>query len=103
VGPASDPAKIAEAKDALEAYRRIAAAKAKAKFFSRGDNSGTHKKEMDVWKKADIKPQGDWYVVTKAFMTATLKRANGEKGYFMVDSSTWVAEKILPNLQVLQG
>ena len=100
VGPASDPAKIAEAKSAVDAYRRIAAAK--AKFFSRGDNSGTHKKEMDVWKKADITPQGDWYAVTKDFMTATLKRANQEKGYFMVDSSTWVAEKKdVPDLKIL--
>jgi tungstate transport system substrate-binding protein len=100
VGPASDPAKIAEAKSAVEAYRRIAAAK--ATFFSRGDNSGTHKKEMGIWKKAEIKPQGDWYVVTKDFMTATLKRANQEKGYFMVDSSTWVAgKKDVPNLKIL--
>ena len=100
VGPANDPAKIAEAKSAVDAYRRIAAAK--AKFFSRGDNSGTHKKEMDLWKKAEIKPQGDWYVVTKDFMTATLKRANQEKGYFMVDSSTWVADKKdVPNLKIL--
>lgn len=100
VGPAEDPAKIAEAKTATEAYRRIAAAK--AKFFSRGDNSGTHKKEMDLWKKAAIQPQGDWYVVTKAFMTATLQRANRDKGYFMVDSSTWAAEKKqVPNLKVL--
>ncbi|MFZ5450485.1 MAG: substrate-binding domain-containing protein [Thermodesulfobacteriota bacterium] len=100
VGPANDPAKIAGAKDAPEAYRRIA--KAKAKFFSRGDNSGTHKKELSIWKKAGIQPQGDWYVVTKDFMTATLKRANKEKGYFMVDSSTWVAEKKkVPNLKIL--
>ena len=100
VGPANDPAKIAETKSAVEAYRRIAAAK--AKFFSRGDNSGTHKKEMDLWKKAEIKPQGDWYVVTKDFMTATLKRANQEKGYFMVDSSTWVADKKdVPDLKIL--
>jgi tungstate transport system substrate-binding protein len=100
VGPPQDPAKIAGAKDVLEAYRRIAAAK--AKFVSRGDNSGTHKKEMDVWQKADLKPQGDWYVVTKDFMTSTLKRANQEKGYFMVDSSTWVAEKQdVPDLKIL--
>jgi tungstate transport system substrate-binding protein len=100
VGPANDPAKVAEAKTAVDAYRRIAAAK--AKFFSRGDNSGTHKKEMDIWKKAEIQPQGDWYVVTKDFMTATLNRANQEKGYFMVDSSTWVADKkAVPNLKIL--
>ena len=100
VGPANDPAEIAGAKTAVDAYRRIAAAQ--AKFFSRGDNSGTHKKEMGLWKKAGITPQGDWYVVTKDFMTATLKRANQEKGYFMVDSSTWVADKKdVPNLKIL--
>ncbi len=100
VGPSDDPAKISEAKSAADAYARIA--NAKEKFFSRGDNSGTHKKEMDVWAKAGIAPSGDWYVVTKDFMTATLKRANNEKGYFMTDSSTWVAEKNnTPSLKVL--
>jgi tungstate transport system substrate-binding protein len=100
VGPAADPAKIGEAKSVVDAYRRIAAAK--AKFFSRGDNSGTHKKELDIWKQAGLQPQGAWYIVTKDFMTATLARANREKGYFMVDSSTWVAEKKnVPDLKVL--
>ena len=100
VAPADDPAKIAQAKTAVEAYQKIA--QAKTKFFSRGDNSGTHKKEMSIWEKTGIKPQGDWYVVTKDFMMATLKRANAEQGYFMVDSSTWVAaKKEVPNLKVL--
>ena len=100
VGPANDPAKITQAKSALEAYQKIAGTQ--AKFFSRGDNSGTHKKEMGVWAKAGIKPAGDWYIVTKDFMTATLKRADKEKGYFMVDSSTWVAaKKDVPNLKIL--
>ncbi|MEW6387465.1 MAG: substrate-binding domain-containing protein [Thermodesulfobacteriota bacterium] len=100
VGPAGDPAKIAQAQSAPEAYQKIAAAQ--AKFFSRGDNSGTHKKELSLWAKAGLKPAGDWYIVTKDFMTPTLKRADQEKGYFMVDSSTWEAEKKnLPNLKVL--
>ena len=100
VGPPDDPAKIAEAKNVLDAYTRIA--KTKAKVFSRGDNSGTHKKEMEIWKRAGISPSGEWYVVTKDFMTATLKRANDEKGYFMTDSSTWVADKNkLPQLKIL--
>jgi tungstate transport system substrate-binding protein len=100
VGPPDDPAKISEAKSAAEAYTRIA--NARSKFFSRGDNSGTHKKELDVWQKAEIKPSGEWYIVTNAFMTATLKRANDEKGYFMTDSSTWAAEKNnVPNLRIL--
>ncbi len=91
VGPAADPAKIAQAKNVVDAYTRIASAK--AKFFSRGDNSGTHKKEMDAWKKAGLTPGGEWYIVTKDFMTATLRRADAEKGYFMTDSSTWVRRK----------
>ncbi|MHC1791304.1 ABC transporter substrate-binding protein [Solidesulfovibrio sp.] len=100
VGPAADPAGIAKAASAADAYQKIA--KAQARFFSRGDNSGTHKKEMDTWKDAGIAPAGDWYVVTKAFMTATLKRANDEGGYFMTDSSTWAAEKKnTPKLAIL--
>lgn len=100
VGPPSDPAKIREAKSAPDAYQRIAAAR--AKFFSRGDNSGTHKKELDIWKKAGVTPSGSWYVVYKGFMTAVLKRAHDEKGYFMTDSSTWAAErKNVPGLTIL--
>ena len=100
VGPANDTAKIGSAKNVADAYKRIA--DSKAKFFSRGDNSGTHKKEMDAWAKAGINPSGDWYIVTRAFMTETLKRADTEKGYFMTDSSTWVAERTnMPNLKIL--
>jgi tungstate transport system substrate-binding protein len=100
VGPAVDPAKISEAKSAADAFQRIASAK--AKFFSRGDNSGTHKKETDVWQKSGVVPSGPWDIVTKDFMTATLKRADQEKGYFMTDSSTWAAEsKSIPNLKIL--
>jgi tungstate transport system substrate-binding protein len=100
VGPAQDPAGIATAGSAAEAYHKIASSG--AKFLSRGDNSGTHKKEMAVWQKAGITPAGDWYIVTKDFMMATLKKADTEKGYFMTDSSTWVAaKKELPNLKIL--
>jgi tungstate transport system substrate-binding protein len=100
VGPPNDPAGIKKAKTAAEAYTLIA--NSKSKFFSRGDNSGTHKKEMDAWEKATIKPAGDWYIVTKDFMMATLKRADAEKGYFMSDSSTWVSvRKEMKNLTIL--
>ena len=100
VGPQADPAGIAKARSAADAYALIA--RTQAKFFSRGDNSGTHKKELDVWKKAGVEPSGGWYIVTKDFMTATLKRADAEKGYFMTDSSTWVAEnKSVPSLVIL--
>jgi len=100
VGPMDDPADVGSAESVVEAYRKIAARK--AKFFSRGDNSGTHKKEMAIWEKADIKPEGEWYIVTKDFMVATLRRANDEGGYFMTDSSTWYVElRKLQDLKVL--
>lgn len=100
VGPKSDPANIARAESAADAYQRIA--KAGAPFVSRGDNSGTHQKEMQVWQKAGIQPAGAWYIVTKDFMTASLKRANAEKAYFMSDSSTWIMEKgVAPDLAIL--
>ncbi|MEJ2157014.1 MAG: substrate-binding domain-containing protein [Desulfobacteraceae bacterium] len=100
VGPKNDPAGIAKAGSAAEAYARIAAAK--ALFLSRGDNSGTHKKELAIWKQAAVKPAGDWYETTHTFMMATLKMADQKKGYFMTDSSTWVAaQKTLSNLKIL--
>jgi len=100
VGPKTDPAGIAKATSAADAYARIAAAQ--SKFYSRGDNSGTHKKEVDIWQKAGIQPTGEWYLVTKSFMMATLKTANDNGGYFMTDSSTWVAaQKEMPNLAIL--
>lgn len=100
VGPKNDPAGIASAKSAALAYQRIA--ENRAKFFSRGDNSGTHKKELTAWKKAGIQPAGSWYIVTRTFMMATLKQANAQHGYFMTDSSTWVAaKKEMNNLNIL--
>jgi len=100
VGPPSDPAGIAQADSAADAYARIA--KAGSVFLSRGDNSGTHKKEMSIWKMAGVEPAGDWYVITKDFMMATLKKADELGGYFMTDSSTWVAGKAgLKNTTVL--
>ena len=100
VGPKNDPANIKTASSGANAYSKIASTQ--SKFISRGDNSGTHQKEMDIWKKAGINPDGTWYIVTNDFMTASLKKANAEDAYFMTDSSTWVAEKdIAPKLQIL--
>jgi tungstate transport system substrate-binding protein len=100
VGPKSDPAKIKTASSGANAYSKIA--KSQANFISRGDKSGTHQKEVDIWKKAGVTPEGSWYIVTNDFMTASLKKANEENAYFMTDSSTWVAEKdIAPNLVIL--
>ena len=101
VGPQSDPAGIGQATGAADAYRRIVATPG-ARFVSRGDNSGTHQKEMQIWQKAGVAPVGAWYIVTKDFMTASLKRANAEGAYFMSDSSTWIMEKgVAPDLVIL--
>jgi tungstate transport system substrate-binding protein len=101
VGPAADPAKVAGAADALDAYRRVVA-QAGAKWVSRGDNSGTHQKEMSLWQAAGVVPVGEWYLVTHDFMTASLQRAEREGAYFMTDSSTWaVEERKVPGLKIL--
>jgi tungstate transport system substrate-binding protein len=100
VGPQSDPAGIADAKDAIDAYRRIATGG--FPFISRGDNSGTHQKEMALWAEAQIVPGGAGYIATGDFMTASLKIANSNSAYFMTDSSTWIMEQsVAPALQIL--
>lgn len=102
VGPKNDPAGIADARDAVEGYRRIAAGG--FPFISRGDSSGTHQKEMQLWDEAQISPEGNWYIVTRDFMTASLKRAETEGGYYMTDSSTWIMEQSqAPSLKILFG
>jgi tungstate transport system substrate-binding protein len=100
VGPESDPAGIRNAKSAKQAFTMIA--DAGVKFFSRGDNSGTHKKEMLIWEDAGIKPGGNWYIITGDSMWPTLSRCDTEQGYFMTDSSTFFVYKSkIKNLKVL--
>ena len=100
VGPPEDPAGIASAQNAAQAYGKIS--EAKSPFLSRGDNSGTHKKELDIWKASGITPSGDWYIISKGFMLDTLKNADSLGGYFMTDSSTWSeANKSLKHLKIL--
>ena len=100
VGPLEDPAGIAAAQNAAQAYRKIA--ESKAPFLSRGDNSGTHKKELDIWKASGMTPSGDRYILSKGFMLDTLKNADSLGGYFMTDSSTWIeANKSLKRLKIL--
>ena len=100
LGPAEDPAAIKECKDVLCAYKKIA--EKKAVFITRGDNSGTHKKDLSIWEKTGIKPEGGWYRTSQDFMMASLQKAASEKGYFMVDRSTYiVARKKNPALSLV--
>lgn len=100
VGPASDPAKIASATDAADAFKRIQ--DSGSKFVSRGDNSGTHQKENEIWKAAGRSPDNATLIITKDFMTASMKRANDEGAYFLTDSSTFIVERTnMPKLKKL--
>jgi tungstate transport system substrate-binding protein len=100
LGPESDPAKVASAPHALEAFKRIQ--DSGSKFVSRGDNSGTHQKENEIWKAAGRTPDASMLIITKDFMTASMKRANDEGAYFLTDSSTFIVErKNMPKLKKL--
>ncbi|MEC8014663.1 MAG: substrate-binding domain-containing protein, partial [Pseudomonadota bacterium] len=90
VGPKADPAGVAEAGSAADALQRVAATQ--AAFVSRGDDSGTHKKELSLWKSADLSPEGfgDWYNAVGAGMGAALNTAAGMNGYIMSDRASWL-------------
>jgi tungstate transport system substrate-binding protein len=64
-----------------------------ARFVSRGDNSGTHQKEQQIWKAVGREPAAPALIVTRDFMTASMQRANDEGAYFLTDSSTYIAER----------
>jgi tungstate transport system substrate-binding protein len=89
-GPKNDPAGISGMKGA-EAFRKIAAAR--AFFVSRGDDSGTHKKELQLWKAAGVPPAGTWYLESGTGMEATLRIANEKIAYCLVDRATWLAHQ----------
>jgi tungstate transport system substrate-binding protein len=90
VGPSDDSAKIRELKSAAEAFKKIAAAQ--ALFISRGDNSGTHAKEKDIWKVAGVKYEGEkWYQQTGLGMGQTLNVAAEKKAYTLADRGTYLA------------
>lgn len=88
IGPKSDPAGIAGAQNINEAMAKIA--EARAPFVSRGDDSGTHKKEKSLWKGAGIEPAGDWYRAVGAGMGAALNTASGMGAYIMSDRASWL-------------
>lgn len=101
VGPKSDPAKVAGGKDALAAYKKIAATK--APFASRGDSSGTHAAELRLWKEAGIDPKagGDWYRETGSGMGPTLNTASAMNAYAYTDRGTWLNFKNRGELSIV--
>lgn len=89
IGPADDPAGIAQADTAAAALVQIAEG-ARA-FVSRGDNSGTHLQELALWQAAGIEPQGRWYRATGSGMGAALNFAVATGGYILSDRATWLS------------
>ena len=90
VGPATDPAGTAEATNAASALTRVA--EAQAPFVSRGDDSGTHKAELALWRAAGLDPDGfgPWYRETGSGMGAALNTAAGLEAYILADRASWL-------------
>lgn len=99
VGPPEDPAGVRGMRDAGKAFARIAGSS--AGFVSRGDDSGTHKKENAIWRQVNIQPEGAWYRQVGQGMGKTLQIAGELGAYTLVDRGTWLAYRANSPLQLL--
>ncbi|MCF6444240.1 substrate-binding domain-containing protein [Nereida sp. MMG025] len=99
IGPSSDPAGIAQAQTATAALEGIA--QSGATFVSRGDDSGTHKKELSLWAQTDVSAFGPWYNAAGAGMGAALNIASGLDAYIMSDRASWLNFGNKGNLDLL--
>lgn len=104
IGPADDPSKIKGLKSVAESFKKISAS---SQFVSRGDNSGTHTKELSIWKKAGVEPKGQkWYLEVGQGMEKTQRIANEKRAYTLTDRGTWLGTKDKDKLEmviVLEG
>ena len=101
LGPAEDPAGVKNAANVVEAFKAIA--EKETIFVSRGDESGTHKKELEIWKKAGIEePEGKWYQSTGQGMGASLDVASEKGGYILSDRGTYLAKRDKLGLVILK-
>ncbi len=89
IGPSEDPAGLSGLRDTTLAFQRIAATS--SLFISRGDESGTHSKELEIWQKAGIEPRGSWYISAGAGMGAVLTMAQEKGAYTLTDRGTYLA------------
>jgi len=99
IGPKNDPVHIKGIKSASQAFAKIA--KMKYPFISRGDESGTHKKEVSVWKDAGIQPEGPWYYEAGQGMGAVINMAHEKMAYTLADRGTYLIFRDKVNLEVL--
>lgn len=102
LGPPFDPAQIQAKKDVLTAFKAIS--EQRVAFYSRGDNSGNHMREKELWNLLEIRPSGDWYKKSKKGMKDTLIRASESKAYILSDKSTYLFHrKELDLVVVIEG
>jgi len=99
LGPVSDPAKIKGEKKAAAAFVKIAASG--ALFISRGDKSGTHKKELKLWDAAKVKPAAEKYIEAGQGMAAVVGMANEKQSYVLADRSSYLSLKKNLTLKIL--
>ncbi|MBK5243798.1 MAG: substrate-binding domain-containing protein [Eubacteriaceae bacterium] len=102
LGPKADPAQVKTnaASDATKAFPAIAAVP--SAFVSRDDKSGTNTKELEIWKAANITPEGDWYIRTGSGMGDTLTVTNEKLGYTLADRATYANMKdTMTNLEIV--
>jgi len=99
LGPSNDPAEIGSESSVILVFKRIS--DRKAYFVSRGDDSGTHKKEKDLWQNAKISPEGEWYMEIGQGMGTTLQVADERQAYVLCDRGTFLAYKHKIDLIVL--
>jgi tungstate transport system substrate-binding protein len=91
IGPAEDPAGIKGSNDVKAAFNTIA--EKQATFISRGDNSGTHKKEKGIWEQTGITVDSSWYLESGQGMGDTFRMADEKRAYTLIDRATYLANK----------
>jgi tungstate transport system substrate-binding protein len=101
LGPPSDPAGIEDTESAVEAFQKIA--DYGAEFVSRGDDSGTHKKEIFLWKNAEIKLEDSWYIESGQGMGASINMADEREAYILADRGTYLAYSGEIDLKILSS
>lgn len=99
LGPRSDPAGVRGLTDAAQALARAMAAA--HPFVSRGDDSGTHKKERRLWASAERTPRGPWYLEAGQGMSATLRMADEKDAYVLVDRATYLHHRESLRLEIM--
>lgn len=101
IGPKDDPAKLADKtkNNVIEAFKILS--EGQSKFVSRGDDSGTHKKEKSFWQEAGIEPKGDWYVSAGKGMGDVIQMTNEMLGYTLSDRATYLSMKDNVDLEIV--